>query len=83
MKQKQYQPMSIANQALSIYAVNEGYLDDVPVGKVLAFEEALHAHFANTRGELMDRINASGDWNDEIEAEYRAGIEEFKKTGSY
>jgi len=83
MKQKQYQPMSIANQALSIYAVNEGYLDDVPVAKVLAFEEALHAHFANTRGELMERINASGDWNDEIEAEYRAGIEEFRKTGSY
>src|SRR5690606_20883000 len=78
MKQKQYQPMSIANQALAIYAVNEGYLDDV-----LAFEEALHAHFANTRGELMERINASGDWNDEIEAEYRAGIEEFRKTGSY
>ncbi|TWT19563.1 F0F1 ATP synthase subunit alpha [Luteimonas wenzhouensis] len=83
MKQKQYQPMSIANQALSIYAVNEGYLDDVPVAKVLAFEEALHAHFANTRGELMERINASGDWNNEIEAEYRAGIEEFRKTGSY
>ena len=40
MKQKQYAPMSIANQALSIYAVNEGYLDDVPVNKLLAFEEA-------------------------------------------
>ncbi len=83
MKQKQYQPMSIAYQALSIYAVDKGHMDDVPVGKILAFEEALHAHFANTQGELIDRINASGDWNDEIEAAYRAGIEEFRKTGSW
>ncbi len=43
MKQKQYLPMSIANQALTIYAVNEGYLDDVPVAKLLSFEEGLHA----------------------------------------
>src|SRR5690554_2054503 len=83
MKQKQYQPMSIANQALSIYAVNEGYLDDVPVGKVLAFEEALHAHFANTQGELIGQVEASGNWNDEIEAAYKGGIEEFRKTGSW
>ena len=83
MKQKQYQPMSIAYQALSIYAVDKGYMDDVPVGKILAFEEALHAHFANTQGELIDRINGSGDWNDEIEAAYKGGIEEFKKTGSW
>ncbi|MGJ4730056.1 F0F1 ATP synthase subunit alpha [Luteimonas sp. SDU101] len=83
MKQKQYQPMSIAYQALSIYAVDKGYMDDVPVSKVLAFEEALHAHFANTQGALIERINGSGDWNDEIEAAYKAGIEDFRKTGSY
>ena len=83
MKQKQYQPMSIANQALTIYAVNEGYLDDVPVGKLLAAEEGLHAHFANTQGELIDRINATGDWNNDIEAAFKKGIEEFKTTGSW
>ena len=83
MKQKQYQPMSIANQALSIYAVNEGYLDDVAVNKLLAFEEGLHAHFANTQGALIEKINASGDWNDEIEGAFKAGISEFKTTGSW
>jgi F-type H+-transporting ATPase subunit alpha len=83
MKQKQYQPMSIANQALSIYAVNEGYLDDVPVNKLLALEEGLHAHFANTKGDLINKINASGDWNDEIEAAFKSGISEFKTTGSW
>src|SRR3546814_14551178 len=45
MKQKQYAPMSVAEQSLSIYAVDKGYMDDVPVGKIGAFEEALHAHF--------------------------------------
>src|SRR5690554_867923 len=83
MKQKQYQPMSIAHQALSIFAVNEGYLDDVPVAKIGAFEEGLHAHFDNTAGELVGKVNGSGAWNDEIEAAYRKGIEEFKATGSW
>jgi F-type H+-transporting ATPase subunit alpha len=83
MKQKQYAPMSVAHQALSIYAVDKGYMDDVPVAKIGAFEEALHAHFANTAGELMDKVDGSGDWNDEIEAGFRKGIEEFKATGSF
>jgi F-type H+/Na+-transporting ATPase subunit alpha len=83
MKQKQYLPMSIADEALSIYAVNEGYLDDVPVGKILSFEEGLHAHFENTQGELMRTINATGNWDGEIEGKFKAGIEEFKKTGTW
>ena len=83
MKQKQYAPMSIANQALSIYAVNEGYLDDVPVNKLLAFEAGLHAHFANTQGELISKINATGGWDNEIEEAFKKGISEFKTTGTW
>ncbi|HHW4677192.1 F0F1 ATP synthase subunit alpha [Xylella fastidiosa] len=83
MKQKQYTSMSVANQALSIYAVNEGYLDDIPVDKVLTFEEGLHAHFSNTQGALIDKINNSGDWDNNIEAAFKQHIEEFKTTGSW
>ena len=83
MKQKQYAPMSIANQALSIYAVNEGYLDDVPVAKLLGFEEGLHAHFANTQGELIGKVNATGGWDNDIEGAFKKGIAEFKTTGSW
>ncbi|HTA66206.1 MAG TPA: F0F1 ATP synthase subunit alpha [Xanthomonadaceae bacterium] len=83
MKQKQYAPMSIAQMSLSIYAVDKGYMDDVPMNKILAFEEGLHAHFANTQGALMDRIVDSGDWNDEIEGAFKKGIGEFKASGSY
>ncbi|QDH69014.1 F0F1 ATP synthase subunit alpha [Marilutibacter alkalisoli] len=83
MKQRQYEPMSIAMQALSIYAVNEGYLDDVVVNKIGAFEDGLHAHFANTQGELVDQVNSTGNWNDDIEAAFKKGIEEFKSTGTW
>jgi F-type H+/Na+-transporting ATPase subunit alpha len=83
MKQKQYAPMPIANQALSIYAVDKGYMDDVPVARIGAFEDGLHAHFANTAGELMEKVSQSGDWNDEIEAAFKSGIEDYKKTGSW
>ena len=83
MKQKQYAPMSVAQQSLSIYAVDKGYMDDVPVARILAFEAGLQAHFANTAGELMDKINSTGDWNNDIEAAFKSGIEEFKATGSY
>jgi F-type H+-transporting ATPase subunit alpha len=53
------------------------------VAKIAAFEAGLQAHFANTRGELMQKIDATGDWNDEIEAAFKAGIEEFVKTGTW
>jgi F-type H+/Na+-transporting ATPase subunit alpha len=83
MKQKQYAPMNIALMALSIYAVNEGYLDDVAMAKVGAFEAGLHAHFNNTQGELMARIVETGDWNKDIEESFKKGIAEFKATGSW
>jgi len=83
MKQKQYAPMSIAQMALSIYAVNEGYLDDVPMNKILAFEEGLHAHMANTQGELMHRIVQTGAWDKDIEAVFKQMVSEFKTTGTW
>jgi F-type H+-transporting ATPase subunit alpha len=83
MKQKQYAPMSVAEQSLSIYTVDKGYMDDVAINKIGAFEESLHAHFANTASVLMDKINASGDWNDELEAAFKKGIEDFKATGTW
>ncbi|RPE75838.1 F0F1 ATP synthase subunit alpha [Vulcaniibacterium tengchongense] len=83
MKQKQYAPMPISLQALSIYAVNEGYLDDVPVNKIGAFESGLHAHFVNTQSALLEQINATGGWDEKIEAAFKQGIEEFKRTGTW
>jgi F-type H+/Na+-transporting ATPase subunit alpha len=83
MKQKQYAPMSIAQMALSIYAANEGYLDDVPMPQILPFEAGLHAHMTNSYGELEKNIVASGDWNKDIEAQFKQIVSEFKTTGSW
>ena len=83
MKQKQYSPLTVAQMALSLYAVNEGHLDDVPVDKVLDFEAGLHAFASANKQELLDRIDETGDYDDEIQAEFNALVEEFTKTGSY
>jgi F-type H+-transporting ATPase subunit alpha len=83
MKQPQYSPLSVAEMALSLYAVNEGFLDDVPVNKVVAFEAGLHAHAKTNAAALLDKINATGAYNDEIASELRAAIQAFKTTGTY
>jgi F-type H+-transporting ATPase subunit alpha len=83
MKQKQYAPMSIAQMALSIYAVNEGYLDDVPLNKILPFEAGLHGHLSNTQGELEQKIITTGAWDKDIEGVFKQVISEFKTTGSW
>src|SRR6185295_6254421 len=59
MKQKQYSPMSVAEMALTIYAVNNGYMDKVPLKKIVAFEAALQAFAKNSHKALLDSINAT------------------------
>ena len=85
MKQFQYAPLSVAEMALSLFAANEGYLDDVPVIKIVAFEAALHANVkSSAEGKaLLDKINETGDYNDEIIAGLKSVIEGFKAHGVY
>ena len=83
MKQKQYQPLSVAEMALTLYAVNEGFTDDVAVNKVVAFEEALHAFARSNHKAALDAINAKPEYNDENVAQMKQIIEAFKKTGTY
>jgi F-type H+-transporting ATPase subunit alpha len=83
MKQKQYMPLSIAEMAISLYAVDKDYMDDVPLDKILAFEHALHQFMAANHGELMQKIVATGDWNADIEGQFKTALEAFKKTGSW
>ncbi|MEO8011300.1 MAG: F0F1 ATP synthase subunit alpha [Dokdonella sp.] len=83
MKQKQYAPLSIAELALSLYSAEKGYLDDLPIAKILPFEGAMHTHFHNNHADLMKKIVDTGDWNSDIEAAFKSGLDEFKKTGSW
>ncbi|MFO8025578.1 F0F1 ATP synthase subunit alpha [Thiohalophilus sp.] len=83
MKQKQYAPMSVAEQAFSLFAANEGLLDDVDVKKIVDFENALQAHLKSNNAELLKQINDSGDYNDEIAASMKTAIEKFKATSTW
>jgi F-type H+-transporting ATPase subunit alpha len=83
MKQKQYAPLSVAEMGLSLYAVNEGYIDDVDAENVVEFEAALHAHARANASALLDEINASGAYNDDIQAKLKALMDDFKANGAY
>jgi len=83
MKQKQYSPLSVAEMGVTLYAANEGFLDDVDVSKVLDFERALHDYMKSEHAELLDKINQTGDYNDEIQSGLKAGLEKFKATQSW
>ena len=83
MKQKQYAPYSIADQAVSIYASNEGYMADVEVKKIVVFDASLISYFRSENAALMQKIDESGDYNKDIEAAIKAGIESFKATQTY
>ena len=83
MKQKQYSPLSIAQLAISLYAADRGYLDDLAVNQILPFEQALHQYMESNYGDLMKKIVETGDWNDEIEGKFKSALDEFKKTGSW
>jgi F-type H+-transporting ATPase subunit alpha len=83
MKQKQYTPLSIADMAVSLYAANEGYLDDVDVKKVVDFEAALHSYVRSEYGDLLRTIEETGDYNEDIEAGLKKAIEDFKAKGAW
>ncbi len=83
MKQFQYSPMSVAEQAFSLFAANEGFLNDVDVNKVVAFEAAMQAYLKANNADLIAKINDTGDYNDDIAAEMKAAIEAFKANSTY
>jgi F-type H+-transporting ATPase subunit alpha len=75
--------MSVAQQALSLFAADRGYMVDVDVEKILDFEEALHGYLTAEKSELEEQINSTGDWNDDIENQFKDLVEDFKKTQTF
>ena len=83
MKQKQYSPLSVAGIAVSLYAVENGYLDDVELEKVSDFEAALHNFMHSERKELMADIQEKAEYTDEVSAALKDSLEEFKKNHTW
>jgi len=83
MKQKQYAPLGVAEMGLMIYAADNDYLNEIPVNKIGDFEAALLSYFKAEHGDLLDQINKSGDWNDDIQASFDAALKKFSTTQTW
>ena len=83
MKQAQYQPLQVWEMALTLFAVNSGYYDDIPVGKALNAERAMRDHVKTKYADLANRIESTKDMSKEDEAALHEAIKDFKKNGSY
>ena len=83
MKQKQYRPMSVAEQGLVLFAAENGYLDDVELKSITAFEEALLAYASSEYATQMAEINEKADYNKDVVAQLTALLDSFKATQSW
>jgi F-type H+-transporting ATPase subunit alpha len=67
----------------SLFAANEGFLNDVDVKKVVEYEAAMLAYMKSNKADLIAQINETGDYNDEIAAAMKSALEDFKANGVY
>src|SRR5262250_753038 len=75
MKQPQYQPLSVWEMALTLFAVNNGYFDDVPVDKIVEFEAEMHAFARQSHKAALDAINAKPEYSDDVVATLKKIVE--------
>jgi len=80
LKQAQYSPQPISLMGATLFAVNKGFVDDVAVNKVLAFEHGLHAYLKDKHAALLAKLEADRAMDKDAEAELNAAIAAFKKS---
>jgi F-type H+-transporting ATPase subunit alpha len=83
MKQAQYQPMQVSEMALTLFAANNSYFDDIDVKKALAAERSLRDYIKSKYAELINRIEDKKDISADDEKALKAAIDDWKKNGSY
>ncbi len=83
MKQPQFATQSVSEMAITLFALNKGYLDDVEVKRALAFESALRSYIRNQHAAVIDKIESTKNLDEDTEKALTQAIEEFKKNGTY
>lgn len=83
MKQPQYTPMTVAEMGISLYAADAGYLDDVEVNKVVDFQAALLDYLRSEEKGLLDELNSTPDYNDEVVGKMKKAVEAFKSSRTW
>jgi F-type H+-transporting ATPase subunit alpha len=79
LKQPQYQPVTVENQVIIMYAVTNGYLDDIPVESIRDFETKLYDYMGSVHPEVVDGIREKRTLDDDLTAQLKAAIDEFKQ----
>jgi F-type H+-transporting ATPase subunit alpha len=80
LKQQQYKPNSLGQMVCAMYAVVNGYMDDVPVDQVRDFEERLIGYLETSKAEVLKTIQATKDYDEATETALKEGIVAFKAT---
>ncbi|HXF65926.1 MAG TPA: F0F1 ATP synthase subunit alpha [Burkholderiales bacterium] len=83
MKQPQYQPLAVWEMALTLFAVNNGYFDDVDVKKALAAERSMRDYIRGQYADLVRRMEDTKDLTKEDEQKLHEAIKDWKKNGSF
>ncbi len=83
LKQPQYQPVSLSNEVMILYAATNGYLDDVPLDKIRAFEIAFQRYMEASHPNIGRQIAETKDISGENEQALKRAIDDFKRAGSY
>ena len=83
MKQRQYEPMSVGEQALVIFAAERGFLEDVALEKILSFEQGLLGYAKDKFGEMIKNLDEKADYNDDVVKQMSQCITQFKSTQQY
>jgi F-type H+-transporting ATPase subunit alpha len=82
LKQGQYEPMPVEQQVMTIYAVTNGYIDDVDVSQIRAWEKGMHEFLGAQYPQVGERLRAEKVLSKEIEGDLKRGLEEYKKIAS-
>ena len=83
LKQKQFAPLSVAEQAVVLFAVEFGYLDDVELSKIASFETALLDYSNRNHAEFMQELTKTGNYNDEIKDTLKGILDSFKANSAW
>jgi F-type H+-transporting ATPase subunit alpha len=83
MKQPQYQPLQVWEMALTLFAVNNGYFDDIDVKKALAAERSMRDYVKDQYGDLVKRMEEVKDLPKDDEQKLHEAIKDWKKNGSF
>jgi len=83
MKQPQYQPLAVWEMALTLFAVNNGYFDDIEVKKALSAEKSMRDYLKDKYAAVVDGMESKKDLSADEEKALKAAIEDWKKSGTF